>query len=225
IRDDDGSPGADLNGLTHGGVVAADLAAQPGPASDTDWYVFPSDHPASYEVVVDGVSGDAQPLAVDLMQPGDFQPQVQSAPVGVGGARSLRWSQAAGNQKIRVRSGGCTADCGPDDTYRIRAYDTSYAIPRYNSTGGQVTVVIVQNRTDQSVSVRVRFWSEAGTMVGETQHALTSHASAVVTAPADTKGSVTVVHDGGYGALAGKAVALDSANGMAFDSPMEPRRR
>jgi hypothetical protein len=39
------------------------------------------------------------------------------------------------------------------------------------------------------------------------------------------RGSITVSHDGGYGALTGKAVALESATGFSFDSPMAPRPR
>ena len=36
-------------------------------------------------------------------------------------------------------------------------------------------------------------------------------------------GSVTVAHDGRYGDLAGKTVALEPATGFSFDSPMLPR--
>ena len=38
-------------------------------------------------------------------------------------------------------------------------------------------------------------------------------------------GSLTVSHDGRYGALQGKAVAVESATGFTFDTPLEPRRR
>jgi hypothetical protein len=38
-------------------------------------------------------------------------------------------------------------------------------------------------------------------------------------------GSLTVAHDAPYGALAGKAVALEPATGFAFDTPLEPRPR
>ena len=36
---------------------------------------------------------------------------------------------------------------------------------------------------------------------------------------------MTLTHDGGYGALSGKAVALEPATGFSFDSPMTPRGR
>ena len=34
-----------------------------------------------------------------------------------------------------------------------------------------------------------------------------------------------MIHDGPLGALAGKAVGLDEASGMAFDTPMTTRPR
>jgi hypothetical protein len=33
-----------------------------------------------------------------------------------------------------------------------------------------------------------------------------------------------VTHDGPFGGLAGKAVALEAATGFSFDTPLEPRR-
>ena len=38
-------------------------------------------------------------------------------------------------------------------------------------------------------------------------------------------GSLTVSHDAPYGALAGKAVAVEPATGFTFDTPLLPRRR
>jgi hypothetical protein len=37
-------------------------------------------------------------------------------------------------------------------------------------------------------------------------------------------GTVTVSHDGGYGALAGKAVAVESTTGFVFDTALGLRR-
>jgi hypothetical protein len=36
-------------------------------------------------------------------------------------------------------------------------------------------------------------------------------------------GTITVAHDGRYGDLAGKGVALEPSTGFSFDSPMVPR--
>jgi hypothetical protein len=38
-------------------------------------------------------------------------------------------------------------------------------------------------------------------------------------------GSIRVAHDGRYGDLTGKAVALEPATGFTFDTPVVPRPR
>lgn len=39
-----------------------------------------------------------------------------------------------------LRSGGC-AKCKKDALYRIRAFETTYRLSRFNNTGSQVTVL------------------------------------------------------------------------------------
>jgi len=38
-------------------------------------------------------------------------------------------------------------------------------------------------------------------------------------------GTITLSHDGPYGALVGKAVALEPATGFTFDTALAPRQR
>jgi ELWxxDGT repeat protein len=225
IADDDGAPDAAPLGLAHGSVRTADLAAQAGPVADTDWYALVSDDPSSYEVVVDGVSGDVQPLSVELLTAGGVTPAATGTSVGTGGARSLRFNTASAPQRIRVRSGGCGTACGPDDTYRIRAYDTSYAIPRVVASDVLSSAVILQNRTTAFIFASARFWRADGTLLTEVARILSPRGTEVVPVPSNTSGSATVTHDGGYGALAGKAVTVDVVTGASYDTPMEPRRR
>jgi hypothetical protein len=79
-----------------------------------------------------------------------------SIPAGTGQARSLRWENSTStdvlDQTVRVSSGDCTTNCGSDDTYRVRAYETTLAIPRFNNTGTQVTVLLLQNSTDAPIN-------------------------------------------------------------------------
>jgi hypothetical protein len=49
--------------------------------------------------------------------------------------------------------------------------------------------------------------------------------TSAVPGAAGASGSITIVNDGPYGALAGKAVALEPATGYSFDTAMEPRPR
>ena len=118
----------------------------------------------------------------------------------------------------------------PDDTYRMRARETTCSIPRFNNTGTQSTVLLVQNTTDRPLAGRAYFWSTGGSLLGQSSFAINPRGTLVLQAAgvggtAGQGGSVTLTHDGGYGALAGKAVALEPSTGYSFDSPMSPRAR
>jgi hypothetical protein len=230
IVDDDLAPAGGLE-LSHGAVFVQDLSSATGPPG-SDTYRIAQQARASYEVVVDAASGDVSPAVLErlaanlstVLQTGDA--------VGTASGRSLRWMNTATtpvvNQAVRVRSTGCGTDCGADDTYRVRARETTYAVPRFNQSGTQGTVLVVQNRTTRTVSARAYFWSPAGILLGEslfTLAARATHVLNVATVPglSGQSGSLTIAHDGGYGALAGKAVALEPSTGFSFDSPMGER--
>src|SRR5262249_3298250 len=136
---------------------------------------------ASYEVVVDLASGDAGNLngpALDLVgADGDHVLKAATA-AGRGPARSLRWQNGAAavdDQLVPVRSNGCATSCGVDDVYRIRAYETTYAVPRFNNAGGQVTVLLLQNSTADTVSGTASFRSPAGAILGSKTFTLAPH--------------------------------------------------
>lgn len=230
IVDDDLPPVGGLE-LAHGAVVVQDLSSASGPAGE-DTFRIAQQARASYEVVVDAASGDVSPAALErlaanlstVLQTGDA--------IGTGTGRSLRWMNTATtavvNQAVRVRATGCGTACGADDTYRVRAWETTCAIPRFNQSGTQGTVLVVQNRTGRTVSGRAYFWSTAGVLLGESPIALVARGThvlnvATVAGLAGQSGSITIAHDGGYGALAGKAVALEPSTGFSFDSPMTER--
>ena len=164
IRDDDGAP-VRLSALDRRADLLADLQAPPGPAADVDLYLLRSEPWSSAEVIVDGASGDvgaAGPM-VELVS-GDFATVVPSSPLGTGSARTLRIendSAAARLDYVRVRSADCTTDCGADDVYRIRLRDTTGRIARFNQVGSVVTVLALQNRSDQPLA-RPRLVLERG---------------------------------------------------------------
>ena len=114
--------------------------------------------------------------------------------------------------------------------FQIRVYETTYTVPRFNAAAGQTTVLFIQNPTDQAVSGTVYFWSPAGVPLAESVFfAPAKGAAALSTASvagvAGQSGTITITHDAPYGALVGKAVALDPATGFSFDTPMVPRVR
>lgn len=189
---------------------------------------------SSYEVVVDETSGDIGaadgPSLERLASDGTLPLEPFSHPLGTGSSRSLRWqtvSEDVSDQLIRVRSLGCSTDCGPDDTYRIRAYDTTYRIARFNNSGTQATVLFLQNTTTEPVNGRVVFWRPTGGAVSNVGFLLQPRELYVLPTSSFVSGggSVTVAADAPYGALAGKAVSLEVTTGFSFDTPMLPRPR
>jgi uncharacterized repeat protein (TIGR01451 family) len=223
--------------LTHGTDEVFDLAALPGPVADEDVFRIAQKPYSSYEIVIDATSGDIGagngPLLERVDSDGITVLQ-SSVPIGTGSSRSLRFGNGTASEiegeTIRVRSAGCTTDCGPDDVYRIRAYDTTYSIARFNNTGSQVTVLILQNPTSEPMGGAATFWDASGVRVCGLAFGPSAHGTLVF----DTRqcpgvdgiaGSITVVHSLRYGELSGKAVALEPATGFSFDSPLVPRLR
>jgi hypothetical protein len=225
-KNDDGPTTA--SELIHGSDEQHDLGATDGTA-DEDWFRVSLRAYSSYEVVVDGTGGDIANVIVERIGT-DGTTVLQTAfAIGAGHARSLRFQNNTArpaSQFIRVRSGSCTSDCDADDVYRLRQYETTYAIPRFNNTGTQVTVLLLQNPTDYTITGTTRFWDASGASVGTSPFTLAPRAELVlqtqIIAPA-ISGSMTISHSGRYGDLAGKAVSLEPATGFSFDTPIVPR--
>jgi hypothetical protein len=231
IADDDGFA-SEVNELVHGFAHRTDLRAQPGPSPDRDVYRVVQEPYSSYELILDEGSGDFGPSGATVELLSSIAPPLGSQPVGSGSARALRWSNTTALRRtsdhVAVSAPACGTACGPDDVYRVRFRETTYAIPRFNNTGSQGTVLVLQNPTERAVTARVFFWSAAGAVIASVPAALAPHQTFVLntaTAAPGTGGTITITHDSGYGSLIGKAVALEPATGFSFDSPMVPRAR
>jgi Calx-beta domain-containing protein len=228
---DDDAPSLSSIELTHGARIDADLASPPGPATQDDHYRFAQAPFSSYEVVVDGVSGDLAPgLVVERLAEDNATVRQLSAPVGVGSAVAMRWVHSFGptelRQTLRVHSSACSTGCGPDDVYRLRFYETTASIPRFNNAGSQATVLILQNLSEEEQIYHFRFWDQSGAPIGsEYLLGVVGRETAVLNTAAlpflaGRSGSVTIAHEAGYGGIAGKAVSLEPATGLAFDTPL-----
>jgi Calx-beta domain len=222
--------------LSHGQALATDLQAQPGPTPDLDAYRLSQKPSSSYEVLLDATSGGlgAQGPALERIASDGTTILQSSQPAGSGSSRSLRWeNQSAGavdDQTLRVTAPSCSTTCGPQDVYRIRLYETTVSIPRFNNSATQVTVMVVQNLGSDPVTGTIRFWSPAGTLLGSQPLSLTAHATLVlntagVAGVGGQSGSITIASDAAYGALAGKAVAVEPATGFTFDTSLGYRPR
>jgi len=217
--------------LSHGFELMEDLATLPGGVPDTDTYQVSAKPFSSYEAVVDSTSGDIGPTLLVQRVAGTTVLQ-SSVAVGVGFTRSIRWRNTTAvennTEAIRVQSGQCTTNCGPDDVYFIRGYETTYSVPRFNNFGTQVTVLLLQNPTNYTIAGDIYFWDVAGTLVATSPFTLTAKQLSVLntsTVPGanGVGGAVTISHDGRYGDLSAKTVALEPATGFSFDSLMVPR--
>jgi hypothetical protein len=222
------------NNLVHGASQQHDLQANPGPVTDVDCYIATDFPRSSFEAVVDAAGADL--IMQDNLNFQRFDSQglplqtSEQTDVGsTGNSLAMRW-QSTGttiqSTLLRVQSLSCGPTCGPEDQYRIRFYDTTIAVPRFNNAAGQVTVLIVQNPTGwtRNIAGTVYFYGATGALLGSTTFSLPANAALVLntaTVPnvAGASGTITIAHDGGYGNLAVKSVALDPATGFSFDSP------
>ena len=220
------------NELWHGATQVHDLAALPGPAADVDFYSVYGSPYRSYEALIVGTTGDLNnggslDFQFDRV---DFAQTVLQSFTQVSSltySRSIAWQQLldGGASYLRVRGAACGTTCTADDQYTLRFRETTYSIPRFNNTGSQVTTVLIQNASAATVAGRVWYFDSGGVYAGS--HSFTLEPRSLVVMPttqtvANLSGSILVSHNGHYGALSGKGVALEPATGFTFDTPMVP---
>ncbi len=223
------------NELVHGTEQAHELGPggvdDPG-GRDVDYFQIAERALASYEVVVDSTSHQIAHAMV-LQRLEGLQVVQDSLPItGIGASRSLRWQNTLNSNLpsafLRVTSTQPCFSCRSSSAgYHIRAYETTYRIARFNNVGTQSTVLLVQNAATHTVSGSVHFWSASGALLGSAPFQLEPRKmlvqdTASLAFAAGASGSITVSHDGRYGDLAGKAVALEPATGFTFDTPLTP---
>jgi hypothetical protein len=220
--------------LVQGSSLQADLAALTPTTADEDRYRIQQPPRTSWEVLVDGVSGDVIPVVLDRLSSAGTVLQT-ATPIG-GSAVSLRWENATANpvsgERVRVRSGtgGCGVNCDAQDVYRIQAWDTTYRA-RYNNSATQLTILVIQNPTDGTVDGTAWFWNASNGVFNGSQtfsipaKGVFSLNTSTVGGVAGTGGTITITSDAPYGALLGKAVAVETGTGFTFDTALEPRVR
>lgn len=237
----DGNSGTD-NELANGSEQIHDLQNNAGVA-DQDWFLIGQQPYSSYEVIVDGLTEEvasipaseaADFIQVDLVDGASTLIASGYAFSSIGAARTLRFRNQTAteitNQYVRVMTGtdGCTTFCTTNAEYRIKFFETTTLIPRYNNSATQITILVVQSAARDTVAGTARFWNAAGTLVGSQDFTLDPHQTFTIntsTIPGvgGTSGSITIDHTGPYGALAGKGVAVEPATGFTFDTQMVPK--
>jgi hypothetical protein len=100
---------------------------------------------------------------------------------------------------------------------------TTSTVARFNNSGTQVTVVVLQNTADNLVAGTLWFWNTAGGLAGSWPFSIAAHGTLTLNAATvvpSTGGTITVSNDGRHGDLSGKAVAVEPATGFTFDTPL-----
>jgi hypothetical protein len=222
--------------LVHGSRLVESLTSLAGPTADVDTYRISQKPYSSYEIVVDDVAGDLGtggngPELSLLAADGTTVVQV-SAAVGTGTTRALRFYNATSapidDQTIRVRSNGCTTSCPAETRYRIRAYETTATLERFNNVAPQGTVAILNNPGERPLDTAVWFWNASGSLIGFTAFQIPPRGVHVIDTTQivpNASGSMTVTSNTAYGVLTGKAAVLDPVNGPAQDVILRPRIR
>ncbi len=149
-----------------------------------------------------------------------------------GSARVLYFRNETGTlidgEYVRVSNPLCAAACLATEQYRIRLFDTTYGVARFNNSATQLTILIVQNTSDRIVFFNAHFFDAVGALQGTFSQNLAPFGTVVLnttTVPgvAGKSGSIIVNNDGRYGVLTGKAVSLEPATGFTFDTLMVAR--
>jgi hypothetical protein len=236
--DNDNGKGTDTE-VTHGMDQVHDLASQQaGTVADEDWYRLEIPNRTSWEILVDGMTGDVSngttAPALDLLaSDGTTGVGVGTPLTSFGVARHLTTLSSLSadlTRFVRVSGAACGLNCTASDQYRIRAYETTLYLPRYNNSNGQVTVLVLQNDSSDTVAVNAIAYGAAGSSPGVVVFTLQPYEVAAYNLATvqggllnNTSGGLRIYHTAAYGKLTGKAVAVEPATGFTFDTAVLPR--
>jgi hypothetical protein len=142
-------------------------------------------------------------------------------------AASLRWTADDDGVQLLRMTGGAGASGLPTDQYTLEVTDTTLFAPRFNNSGTQMTILILQNTTTVPVNGSASFVDPSGVVLGGVGFNIVGAGVMVLNTAsfpggAGASGSILIAQDGGYAALTGKAVALEPATGFTFDTAVTP---
>jgi hypothetical protein len=200
-----------------------------GGVADEDWFIIGTTSFRTHQVLVSQISGDTPIDNADFLTLWDATGTtlLQTSTAGAGTAfKLIRWSSdASTSYRVRVKGGaGSTAGA----KYSILFSESTMYCSRYNNSGTQISVVIIQNTTNSSCGMFVSFLDETGAFVAGTNATTPAAGMAVIAAGtipnvAGTKGSVQILPNCSPSALKAKVVALEPATGFSFDTICDRR--
>ena len=181
---------------------------------------FQADGPSC--ATVDRVAADGTTILTPGMEPDGQLPGTVAA-----GWMAVRWIAGADQSDVIKVTGYKGYAASAVNQYDIQMLDTTYLVPRWNSSGTQITVFLIQNGSTSPVTGNIFFYNAGGALLHMQPLSLAAHGLQVVStagipALAGASGSAAIAHDGTYGALAGKAVSLEPSTGFTFDTLIAP---
>jgi hypothetical protein len=222
---EDNDSGTD-NQLVHGVRNSHDFEG----SQDQDWMFVITQAGHSYEVRSYAHNGDVN---MGPLGGGSLLERVDAAGVvlqngvdtaGDIGYHHLVWTGTGAKEFIRISNVDVKTATAQ---YDVDFFDTTYLVSRWNNSGAQITVFVIQNASAAAVTGNIDFFNAAGTLlatqplnvpVNGTQVFNTASLPALVGA----SGSARIANDGTWGALAGKAVAVEASTGFTFDTLISP---
>lgn len=225
------------NELLHGASQVHDLQSTGSPP-DADWIRLRVRARRSYQVHVSSTNLYWTNIDASVCLAGfcadlervDSSGNVLQDPSTLEGSTysvGVRWiANASGNEYVRVTGPVGTA-LTSSDQYEITFLDTTYGLPRFNNSASQTTLLMIQNLRTGSVSGNIDFYSAAGSLLVSAPLSVAANGVVVVNTAAlaglaGQSGSALIAHTGGWGALTGKAVAVEGSTGFTFDTPITP---
>ena len=230
-----------VNELLHGSDQVHDLAGKAGNTiPDVDWFRLQVPFDTAFEVVVDelagGIGGPGNAPIVEIAEntPAGMAFVLARPVTAFGAARRIASSYATGGAGekeyyVRVRGAACGAACTASSRYRIRMLDTTLRVPRFNTTGGQSTVLVLQNPTNETQGLSIYAFGVNGDQVGGFVAFLRAKEVAALNLASfgltNQAGGLQILNIAPYGALTGKTVQLDPATGFVFETAAGYRER
>ena len=217
------------NLLVHGSQQRHDLQALvAGLVADADWYRILAKANRSYEVRLFEVTSDVNMEASRFQRIGSDGTTVRQSGSqlvsGIGYNFALRWTQLTDELEF-IRVTGLTSNTSTA-RYSISFRETTLYCPRFNNSGTQTSVLILQGSNPDistTCSYRAVFVDEGATVITSYSGSVDANDVDVVSlsgisALVGKKGGAFVAHNCGYGGVKAKLVALEPATGFSFDT-------
>lgn len=236
-RGANGDDGPSYNSIGHGETQVHDLEEQG--ANDQDWVAVPTLSGHSYEARISGSTfpfdrGNCStcPQFERVNDTGGLLTEDQAV-VNEGAAlesyeRTIRWMAGTNTTRQYVRvTGHVTTPEDAGHVYSLRFWDTTYTVPRWSAANGQSTVFQVVNVGQLPAYVMLNLTSSTGADLFSVVRLVARNLTWVVDTSqypqlGGLSGFAQISHTAGYGGLAGKAIILEPATGIAFETPLLP---